>query len=197
MDKVECEVYGLTPTQVPGSNFALILKEVYGNRKMAIIIGPYEAQAISLALEGSQPPRPMAHDLMKSLIENLSAGVLEVVITELKNSTYYARIVLELSAVTNDVDARPSDAIALALRTNSPIYVDEKVIAEAAILSPEQPDKLEEEDDEEIFDAEESSKPQESKITALQAKLREALDVEDYERAAKIRDEINRLGQSS
>ena len=139
MDKVECEVYGLTPTQVPGSNFALILKEVYGNRKMAIIIGPYEAQAISLALEGSQPPRPMAHDLMKSLIENLSAGVLEVVITELKNSTYYARIVLELSAVTNDVDARPSDAIALALRTNSPIYVDEKVIAEAAILSPDQP----------------------------------------------------------
>ncbi len=197
MDKVECEVYGLTPTQVPGSNFALILKEVYGNRKMAIIIGPYEAQAISLALEGSQPPRPMAHDLMKSLIENLSAGVLEVVITELKNSTYYARIVLELSAVTNDVDARPSDAIALALRTNSPIYVDEKVIAEAAILSPDQPGKIEEEDAEELYDPDETPKPQESKITALQAKLREALDVEDYERAAKIRDEINKLGQSS
>ena len=197
MDKVECEVYGLTPTQVPGSNFALILKEVYGSRKMAIIIGPYEAQAISLALEGSQPPRPMAHDLMKSLIENLSAGVLEVVITELKNSTYYARIVLELSAVTNDVDARPSDAIALALRTNSPIYVDEKVLSEAAILSPDQPEKLDEEEDEDTYHEEETPKPRENKITSLQAKLREALDVEDYERAAKIRDEINRLGQNS
>jgi len=134
---------------------------------------------------------------MKSLIENLSAGVLEVVITELKNSTYYARIVLELSAVTNDVDARPSDAIALALRTNSPIYVDEKVIAEAAILSPEQPGKLDEEEEEGSYDADETPKPHENKIASLQAKLREALDVEDYERAAKIRDEINRLGQSS
>ncbi|MEW6045782.1 MAG: bifunctional nuclease family protein [Bacillota bacterium] len=100
-----------------------------------IVIGPPEAQAITLALEGSRPPRPLTHDLMKNLLDSVGAKVERVVISELRDETYYARIYLKTRDGRVDVDARPSDAIALALRTDAPIFISEEVAAKALIAS--------------------------------------------------------------
>ncbi|NUM69823.1 MAG: bifunctional nuclease family protein [Ignavibacteriaceae bacterium] len=190
MNKVECEVAALSSSPSPGGAYALILKEVYGNRKLPIVIGQFEAQAIALELQGEKPSRPLTHDLIKTIIENLGATVEEIVITELRDSTYYAKIVLEQSALTNEVDARPSDAIAIALRTQSPIFVSERVFDLAGFISTGDTvaDAMEEEER-----VKETNSGRESKVAALQNQLREALENEDYERAAWLRDEINKL----
>lgn len=190
MNKVECEVAALSSSPSPGGAYALILKEVYGNRKLPIVIGQFEAQAIALELQGEKPSRPLTHDLIKTIIENLGATVEEIVITELRDSTYYAKIVLEQSALTNEVDARPSDAIAIALRTQSPIFVSERVFDLAGFISTGDTvaDAMEEEER-----VKGTNSGRESKVAALQNQLREALENEDYERAARLRDEINKL----
>ncbi len=190
MNKVECEVAALSSSPSPGGAYALILKEVYGNRKLPIVIGQFEAQAIALELQGEKPSRPLTHDLIKTIIENLGATVEEIVITELRDSTYYAKIVLEQSSLTNEVDARPSDAIAIALRTQSPIFVSERVFDLAGFISTGDTvaDAMEEEER-----VKGTNSARESKVAALQNQLREALENEDYERAAKLRDEINKL----
>lgn len=100
-----------------------------------IVIGPPEAQAITLAMEGSKPPRPMTHDLMKNLLDSLGAKVDRVVISELRDETYYARVYLRTKDRQMDVDARPSDAIALALRAEAPIFISEEVAAKALVAS--------------------------------------------------------------
>jgi len=185
---------GLSTSPAAGGAYALLLKEINGNRRLPIIIGPFEANAIALELEGSKPPRPLTHDLIKNLIDNLSASVLEIVIDELKDNTFYAKIVLEIAGLTNEIDSRPSDAIALALRAKVPIYVNE-IVMEVASFTPNE--EIEgEQDVEDSYDAEDKAKTPISKealIAALQDKLREALSSEDYERAAKIRDDIKRL----
>ena len=194
MHKIQCEILGLSTSPAAGGAYALLLKEINGNRRLPIIIGPFEANAIALELEGSKPPRPLTHDLIKNLIDNLSASVLEIVIDELKDNTFYAKIVLEIAGLTNEIDSRPSDAIALALRAKVPIYVNE-IVMEVASFTPKE--EIEgEQDVEDSYDAEDKAKTPISKealIAALQDKLREALSSEDYERAAKIRDDIKRL----
>ncbi|HMU43444.1 MAG TPA: bifunctional nuclease family protein [Ignavibacteriaceae bacterium] len=194
MHKIQCEILGLSTSPAAGGAYALLLKEINGNRRLPIIIGPFEANAIALELEGSKPPRPLTHDLIKNLIDNLSASVLEIVIDELKDNTFYAKIVLEIAGLTNEIDSRPSDAIALALRAKVPIYVNE-IVMEVASFTPNE--EIEgEQDVEDSYDAEDKAKTPISKealIAALQDKLREALSSEDYERAAKIRDDIKRL----
>lgn len=110
----------------------VILKDLEGKRTLPIMIGPFEATAIALALEGQQVPRPLSHDLMKSIIETLDAQVERVVIDDIKENTFYAKVILRAGGEPLEVDARPSDSIALALRTNSPIFVSEQlVLAEA------------------------------------------------------------------
>lgn len=192
MDKVECEILGLSSNPATGGAFILLLKEIYGNRRLPIIIGQFEAQAIGYELEGMKPPRPMTHDLLKTMIENLGATVTEVVINLLKDNTFYAKIVLDISSLTNEIDARPSDAIALALRVNAPIYVSEEVMAKAGFTplkdsfgASEKEDYLEKND--------QQPTTREARIAALQNQLRELLEREEYERAAKIRDEIKKL----
>ncbi len=195
MNKVECEILGLSSSPSTGGAYALLLKEVYGNRRLPIIIGQFEAQAIALELESIKPPRPLTHDLLKILVDNLGATVLEVVITELRENTFYAKIVLEVSSLTNEIDSRPSDAIALAIRTGAPIYVSESVMDTASFL-PNQ-DATDFIDSDEQVSSQTPPEPpassKEAKIAALQEKLRLALEAEDYERAAKIRDEIKQL----
>ncbi|MBI2416665.1 MAG: bifunctional nuclease family protein [Ignavibacteriales bacterium] len=185
MNKVECEILGLSSSASTGGAYALLLKEVYGNRRLPIIIGP---------------PRPLTHDLLKILIENLGASLIEVVVTELKDNTFFAKIVLEVSSLSNEIDSRPSDAIALAIRMNAPIYVNDSVMDTASFLpSQEQPEFTEE--SQEHLDLPDTppvtSSSKEAKLAALQEKLRLALEVEDYERAAKIRDEIQRFSGSN
>lgn len=108
----------------------VILKDIEGKRHLPILIGPFEATAIALALEGTQVPRPLSHDLMKSVIESLKARVDRIVIHDIQENTFFAKVVLESAAGPLEIDARPSDSIALALRTGSPIYVSDKIILE-------------------------------------------------------------------
>ncbi len=195
MEKIQVEILGLSSSPSTGGAYALLLKETYGIRRLPIIIGAFEAQSIALEIEGIKPPRPLTHDLMKDLIDNLGGTLVEVLIDELKENTFYAKIVIEISSLTNTVDARPSDAIALAIRTNAPLFVSEEVMKTAAFVP-----SGEEMPEEEESNFKEESKPEatgkrslESKTASLQEQLREAIEKEDYERAAKIRDEINRL----
>ena len=111
----------------------VILKDMEGKRSLPILIGPFEATAIALALEGTQVPRPLSHDLMKSVIEALRAKVDRIVIHDIQENTFYAKVVIESSLGPLEIDARPSDSIALALRTNSPIYVSERIILEETV----------------------------------------------------------------
>ena len=190
MQKIQCEILGLSSSPSTGGAYAILLKEVNGNRRLPIIIGAFEAQAIALEIEGIKPPRPLTHDLLKHITDNLGATIVEVVIDELRENTFFAKIILEVSALTNEIDARPSDAIALAVRAQAPIYVSETVMEVAAFIPSEEGEK--EEIDEEIKE-EKIPNTKEAKIAALQNKLREAIDAEEYERAAKIRDDIQRL----
>ena len=194
MQKIQCEILGLSSSPSTGGAYAILLKEVNGNRRLPIIIGAFEAQAIALEIEGIKPPRPLTHDLMKNLIDNLSAVVMEVIIDELKENTFYAKIILEISALTNEIDARPSDAIALAVRCQAPIYVAETVMETAAFFPSEE---TESEGEKPYPEEEQIPKSKEAKLASLQNKLREALDAEEYELAAKLRDDIKRLSGSN
>ncbi|MGK9367779.1 bifunctional nuclease domain-containing protein [Melioribacter sp. Ez-97] len=199
MDKVQVEILGLSASPSTGGAYALLLKEVYGLRRLPIIIGSFEAQSIALEIEGIKAPRPLTHDLMKILLDHLGATVAEVLIDELRDNTFYAKIKLEVSSLTHEIDSRPSDAIALAVRTGSPIYVSEDVMRLASFVpssedveegvNPEEEDEFEE--PKPMHEKRPISK--EGRIAELQDQLREAIEKEDYERAAKLRDEINRL----
>lgn len=195
MQKVQVEILGLSASPSAGGAYALLLKEVYGVRRLPIIIGSFEAQSIALEMESIKPPRPLTHDLLRNVIDNLGGTVVEVVIDELKENTFYAKIKLEYSTLTNEIDSRPSDAIALGVRTGAPIFVAEDVMKAAAFVpsteDAEEPMQAFENDEEP--DLTPKGSPQETKLASLQNQLRESLEKEDYERAAKIRDEINRL----
>jgi bifunctional DNase/RNase len=190
LEKVQCEILGLSSSPATGGAYAILLKEIDGSRRLPIIIGAFEAQAIALEIEGIKPPRPLTHDLLKITIDNLGASIIEVIVDELKENTFYAKIIMEVSALTNEIDARPSDAIALAVRAQCPIYVAESVMETAAFIPSEETDK---ERTHEHLAEEVPPRSKEAKIAALQDKLREALDSEEYERAAKIRDDIKKL----
>ncbi len=197
MEKVQVEILGLSSSPSAGGAYALLLKETYGIRRLPIIIGAFEAQSIALEIEGIKPPRPLTHDLIKNVVDNLGATVSEIIIDELKDNTFYAKINLDASSMTDSIDSRPSDAIAIAVRTNSPMYVSEEVMNAASFVptGDEEEETIDSQfNDKAVLDDSESSKgTPETKIAALQDKLREALEKEDYERAARIRDEINRL----
>jgi uncharacterized protein len=190
LQKVQCEILGLTSSPSTGGAYAILLKEINGVRRLPIIIGSFEAQAIALEIEGIKPPRPLTHDLLKNVIDNLGASIIEVIVDELKENTFYAKIILEVSALTNEIDSRPSDAIALAVRVQCPIYVSESIMENAAFVPSEETER--EKMQEKIPD-EGLPRSKEAKIATLQDKLREALDSEEYERAAKIRDDIKKL----
>lgn len=198
MDKVQCEIVGLSSSPATGGAYAILLKEIDGNRRLPIIIGQFEAQAIALEMEGIKPPRPLTHDLLKNLIDNLGGTVVEVIVNELRENTFYAKIVLDISGLTNEVDARPSDAIALAVRADAPIYVTEAVMEAASFIPTDELDsEIQKTFEEEQSSTEKLPKSKEAQIAALQEKLREAIEKEEYERAAKIRDNIKKLTQSN
>lgn len=195
MNKIQVEILGLSASPSAGGAYALLLKEVFGVRRLPIIIGSFEAQSIALEMEGIKPPRPLTHDLLKSIIDNLGATVSEIIIDELRENTFYAKIKIEVATLSNEIDSRPSDAIALAVRTGAPLFVSEEVMRIASFI----PSSEDTDDSLDIPGPSESEKKQrrknipETKLAQLQDQLREAIEKEDYERAAKIRDEINKL----
>ena len=191
MDKVQVEILALSSSPSVGGAYALLLREVYGKRRLPIIIGQFEAQAIALELEGIKPPRPLTHDLLKSLVDNIGVTVNEVIIDELRDNTFYSKIVIDVATIENRIDARPSDAIALAVRTSAPIFVAESVMNAASFI-PAENEKTN------IFnqtldEPSVTDKNEVNDLSVLQDKLREAIEKEDYERAAILRDKINRL----
>ena len=187
-DRVQVDILGLSSSQASGGAYALILKETNGSRRLPIIIGAFEAQSIALEMEGIKPPRPLTHDLMKNLIDLLGGELIDVLISELRDGTFFARINLD----TQEIDSRPSDAIAIAVRYGAPIYVAEKVMAEASFVS-------ESGEDEKTVppnttpEKEESQNPQLSKLEQLEKRLDDAIAKEDYEKAAQLRDELKKL----
>jgi len=190
MDKIQCEILGLSSSPSTGGAFAILLKEMGSNRRLPIIIGAFEAQAIALEIEGINPPRPLTHDLLKQVVDTLGGSVSEVIIDELRENTFYAKIILEVSALTYEIDSRPSDAIALAVRSKAPIFVASNVM-EAASFVTSTGDK--ETDEEQTGEKNFTPNSKEAEIAALQTKLREAIAAEEYERAAKLRDDIQKL----
>ena len=197
MDKVMVDILGLSPSPSSPGAYALILKETEGERRLPIIIGQFEAQAIALELEGIKPPRPLTHDLVKNVLDSLGNVLSDVLISELRDGTFYARLNVEGNSLSHEIDARPSDAIAIAIRFGAPIYVAEAVMQEAA-ATPESP----EETDSEVESKSERPKKnrerspaytKEAKMEQLQKELTDAISREDYERAAKLRDDIRRL----
>ncbi|MCX7878190.1 MAG: DUF151 domain-containing protein [Ignavibacteria bacterium] len=196
-DKVQVDILGLSPTPSPsGGGYALILKEIGGERRLPIIIGSFEAQHIALELEGIKPPRPLTHDLLKNVIEQMGFSVAYVYINELRDGTFFAKIKMDVGSI-DEIDSRPSDAIALALKFSVPIYVSEEVMNEVAFF-PEKEDDEDSDDEDSLKDIEvsrtiEETDPFTKKLNKLQSELKSAIEKEDYERAAHIRDEIRKL----
>ncbi len=198
MSKIQVDILGLSINPNSQRAYALLLKEVDGTRRLPIVIGEPEAQAIANELEGVRPQRPMTHDLLRNIIEVLGASVKEVVIAELREGTFYARIVFEYSDL--EVDARPSDAIALAVRCNAPLYIEESIMDEVS-LRAEDVQEVDDDESREDEDQETSAVPREREAPSqplterqrLEQELDQAIKVEDYEAAARIRDELQRL----
>lgn len=195
MDKIKLEILGLSPSQSQSGSFALVLGEEYGNRRLPIIIGMFEAQAIAIEIEKIVPNRPMTHDLFKQFAKNFNFTVREIVISDLREGIFFARIVCSDGVRETAVDARPSDAIAIGIRFDVPIYTYEAILSEAGITT-----SVNEEDEEtEELVSQPSRSPRafgdqlkDMTLDELQKILDEALGQEDYERAAKIRDEMSR-----
>jgi uncharacterized protein len=190
VEKIQVDILGLSTSPSSGGAYALILKEVNGMRRLPIIIGAFEAQSIALEMEGIKPQRPLTHDLLKNVMDSLGASLNDVFINELKDGTFYAKLSLD----SQEVDSRPSDAIALAVRYGVPIYVADKVMEEAGFVpdgdEPEKPSAPATPEPEQ--DAE-KPKIKLSRLEQLQQQLLEAIAKEEYEKAARIRDEIQKL----
>ncbi|OPZ25974.1 MAG: UvrB/uvrC motif protein [Lentisphaerae bacterium ADurb.BinA184] len=177
---------------VSNVGFVVLLKSVDATetRTLPIFIGLPEAQAIAVELNGITPPRPMTHDLMKSVLDALEARLERIEVTRLAEGTFYARLMLAFEGQELEVDSRPSDAIALALRCKAPIFVAEEVMAEAGVQL-EDKDKAE---GEAPAPAEEKPK---SRLAELKAELEKAVREERYEDAARLRDEVRRASMST
>lgn len=191
MSKVEMEVAGLSrsPTE-PYNAFVVMLRERHGSRRLPIVIGFPEAHAINIELENIKHPRPLTHDLFINTLRELDVTLVEVVIDRLQDSTFFAHLVLERDGREIAVDCRPSDGIALALRANAPIFCEEEVLVTAG-----QPLADEEEESLEESLTSSSRPPRRSGTTReeLERLLEEALAREDYETAARLRDELRKL----
>ncbi len=198
MDKIKLEILGLSSSQSQSGSFALVLGETDGSRRLPIIIGMFEAQAIAIEIEKIIPNRPMTHDLFKSFAHSFGYKVEEIIISDLKEGVFFAKIVCGNGTNQVEIDARPSDAIAIGLRFEAPIFTYESILAEAGIvLTDENEDDISEIKSELQSSVKKEDKPQggglkDMSVDKLNELLNEAIENEDYEKAAKIRDELSR-----
>lgn len=204
MSLVKLTIKGISYSQTQNGAYALILSEVDGERKLPIVIGAFEAQSIAIALEKEiKPPRPLTHDLFKSFADRFDIVVKQVIIHKLVDGVFYSSIICERDKIEEIIDARTSDAIALALRFNAPIFTYKNILDKAGIDLKGNIDDSENLEDEnegilsepEKFEQKESVKQENfsgKNIQELYKLLNEAVLNEDYEKAAKIRDEISK-----
>ena len=192
MQKVRLNILGLSVSQTQSGAYALVLTEDNGDRRIPIIIGPVEAQAIAIQLEGLKPPRPLTHDLFKKVAVAFDIALLEVTIYKLEEGIFYSELLCEMNGKEVRIDSRTSDAVALALRFRCPIYTSEEILTKAGIV-------LEVEDDgspvRSVVDepgAQRDSVYEQYTSSELEKMLDEAIQNEDYEKASVIRDELTK-----
>lgn len=194
MEKIKLDIIGLSSSHAQSGSFALVLGESEGSRRLPIIIGMFEAQAIAIEIEKITPNRPMTHDLFKSFAGHFTISIQEIVISDLKEGVFFAKIVcVDAQGKKVEIDARPSDAIAIGIRFEADIYTTPPVMEEAGIVVT---DEFEEELDtvtstEEDTEGEEKGIKRQS-MEELNRLLEKALEEEDYEKAAQLRDELNK-----
>ena len=192
MEKLRLDIIGMSYSQSQSGAYALILGERDGNRRLPIIIGGFEAQSIAIELEKIRTPRPLTHDLFKAFADAYSIEITEVVISKFSEGVFYAKLVCTDGAKIQEIDSRTSDAIALALRFSCPVYTYESIMSAAGILMEEEAEMLKREEPA----PEEVSKEQVSFTEATYSELKEmlqsAIENEEYEKASKIRDELNK-----
>lgn len=194
MEKVKLEIVGLSYSQTQSGAYALVLSEAEGKRRLPIIIGGFEAQAIAIELEKMTPTRPLTHDLFKNFALAFDITIKEVVIYNLVEGIFYSKLICESNGNITEIDARTSDAIALGVRFNCPVYTFENILSSAGILLDENDEfseaEIKSESNEVEVEKKEDIKVQ--SIDELEKKLNEAIENEDYELASKLRDEINK-----
>lgn len=201
MNKIRLQILGLSSSQSQSDSFALILEEEEGNRRLPIIIGRFEAQAIAIEIEKVTSTRPMTHDLFKSLATQFQFKLNEVIISDLREGIFYAEMVYidEREGKKVIVDARPSDAIAIGLRFDAPIFTTDTIMREAGITTTNTSDQGETLEQEKEVDEPKKKRTKKKavslgtmSVTELEAEMEKAVADEDYEKAAKIRDEMNK-----
>ena len=205
MSLVKLTIKGISYSQTQNGAYALILNEVDGDRKLPIVIGAFEAQSIAIALEKEiKPPRPLTHDLFKSFADRFDIVVKQVIIHKLVDGVFYSSIICERDKIEEIIDARTSDAIALALRFHAPIFTYKNILDKAGIFlnsNPEEMDNIDSDDDgilskAETFGIENDSNPEniyvKLSLSELHELLESAVQDEDYEKAVRIRDEISK-----
>ncbi len=193
MEKIKLEIAGLSYSQTQSGAYALVLAESGGKRQLPIIIGGFEAQAIAIELEKMTPTRPLTHDLFKNFAQSFSINVSEIVIYNLVEGIFYSKLICERDGQVTEIDARTSDAIAIGVRFNCPIYTFESILSSAGIMM----DDNQEKEDDDFNIEEELEKATEGSLGSytveeLEVQLSEAIENEDYELASRIRDEINK-----
>lgn len=198
MNKIELRVMAISRSVTQSSNYAVVLGEISGPRRLPVIIGSTEAQAIAIAIEGMVGPRPMTHDLFKNTLQTLRTELREVIISDLQEGVFFARLVLDRDGEIIEVDSRTSDALALATRFECPIYTYEDILENAGIeLQGEEESEMEEREMAETgAQEEEEENLSKFNVGELNNMLQEVLSNENYEKAAQIRDELNRRGEN-
>ncbi len=190
MKKIELEIVAISHTATQSQNYALVLGEMKGVRRLPIVIGGFEAQSIAVAMERMSPPRPLTHDLMRNVLSTFEVELKEVIISNLLDGVFYARLVCIRNGEVVEIDSRTSDALALAVRFDCPIYSYEFILEAAGVV-------LETHGEEEAPRRQQRKGKEEPSLSEyeldnLKEKLDEVLKNENYEEAARIRDEISR-----
>ncbi len=195
MEKIKLDIVGLSYSQTQSGAYALVLKEGNGKRRLPIIIGGFEAQAIAIELESMKPSRPLTHDLFKSVASEFQINVKEVIVYNLVEGIFFAKLICVREGIEVEVDARTSDAIALAVRFGCDVFTYEFILSSAGIILEDMDDDDESSLVEEDVNVEELSQVPASinslSVNDLENQLKEAIANEDYERASRLRDEIN------
>jgi bifunctional DNase/RNase len=192
MEKVKLEIVGLSYSQSQSGAYALVLAESGGIRRLPIIIGGFEAQAIAIELEKMTPTRPLTHDLFKNFAVSFGVKIAEVVIYKLSEGIFYSKLVCEKDGHHTEIDARTSDAIALGVRFNCPIYTFESILSSAGILLEDADTMDTEFSEKEAEDTQNEDNFKNLTLEDLAQQLEDAINNEEYELASKIRDELNR-----
>jgi len=196
MKKIELRIVALSHSVSQSNNYAVVLGEISGLRRIPIVIGSFEAQAIAVAMEKMTPNRPLTHDLFKNTIEAFRIEIKEIVINNLLDGIFYAKLICEREGEIIEMDSRTSDAIALAVRFQCPIYTYEFIIDTAGVELEENTNEEIEEEESDNLIGKNANEKQEAlssySLESLQNMLMQVLEEENYEKAAIIRDEIDK-----